>query len=136
MSEAERQAINSPVQAMASDLCLLSLVLLDRAFRKHSLRAAPIGTVHDAINFEVPIDELPVVLPLIKKQMENPPLQQLFNVSLSVPIVADIGVGRAWGKSDEVPAELFKSRRALKEWINDRFDNHALSTEDLPEVSA
>ena len=120
MNEAERQAINSPVQAMASDLCLLSLVLLDRTFRRMELRAAPIGTVHDAINFEVPLDELDVVLPLIKKQMENPPLERLFDYQLSIPIVADVGVGRAWGKSNEVPPELFKSRRALREWINEQ----------------
>lgn len=127
VGEAERQAINSPVQAMASDLCLLSLVLLDRAFRKRSLRSAPIGTVHDAINFEVPIEELPVVLPLIKRQMENPPLERLFGVSLSIPIVADIGVGRAWGKSDPVPAELFHTRSDLRSWLNDRLDNHSLT---------
>lgn len=120
VGEAERQAINSPVQAMASDLCLLSLVLLDRAFRKRGLRAAPIGTVHDAINFEVPLDELETVLPLIKKTMENPPLQRLFGWSPSIPIVADIGVGRAWGKSDTLPAELFHTRGGLSEWINEQ----------------
>jgi DNA polymerase-1 len=136
VGEAERQAINSPVQAMASDLCLLSLVLLDRAFRKRGLRAAPIGTVHDAINFEVPVDELPVVLPLIKKTMENPPLEQLFGYRLQIPIVSDIGVGRAWGKSDEVPASLFKSPRELRKWLDDRFDNHSLTAEDVSEVSA
>ena len=138
VGEAERQAINSPVQAMASDLCLLSLVLLDRDFRKRGLRAAPIGTVHDAINFEVPVDELVEVLPLIKRTMENPPLERLFNYRLSIPIVADIGVGRAWGKSDEVPAELLhpKRRARLEDWLNDRFDNHALAAEDVPEVSA
>ena len=125
VSEAERQAINSPVQAMASDLCLLSLVLLDRTFRKRGLRAAPIGTVHDAINFEVPLDELDVVLPLIKKQMENPPLEKLFGYQLQIPIVADIGVGRAWSKSDEVPAELFQSQRALREWIDEHQESWA-----------
>lgn len=110
---------------MASDLCLLSLVLLDRTFRKRGLRAAPIGTVHDAINFEVPLDELDVVLPLIKKQMENPPLEKLFGYQLQIPIVADIGVGRAWSKSDEVPAELFQSQRALREWIDEHQESWA-----------
>lgn len=134
--EAERQAINSPVQATASDLCLFSLVLLDRSFRKRGLRAAPIGTVHDAINFEVPVDELATVLPLIKKTMENPPLEQFFGYRPEVPIVADIGVGRAWGKSDEVPAELFNSRRDLRRWIDERFSDNPQPPEDLYEVSA
>lgn len=123
MREAERQAINSPVQAMASDLCLLSLVILDRKFRRLGLRAAPIGTVHDAINFECPHDELPRVLPLIKKTMENPPLESLFSYNLQIPLVADIGVGRAWGKSDPVPPEYLEgrnTRRALEEWISEQ----------------
>lgn len=125
VGEAERQAINSPVQAMASDLCLLSLVLLDRAFRRRGLRAAPIGTVHDAINFECPHDELVRVLPLIKRTMENPPLEQLFGYNLQIPIVADIGVGRAWGKSDEVPGELLERTTKhdatdLEEWLNEK----------------
>jgi DNA polymerase-1 len=102
VGEAERQAINSPVQSMASDLCLLSLVLLDRAFRRKGLRAIPIGTVHDAINFECPNDELDVVIPLIKHTMENPPTEKLFGYRLEVPIVADISVGTAWGKGEEV----------------------------------
>jgi DNA polymerase-1 len=134
VGEAERQAINSPVQAMASDLCLLSLVLLDRAFRKRGLRAAPIGTVHDAINFEVPVDELATVLPLIKTTMEAPPLERLFGWSPSVPIVADIGVGRAWGKSDEVPAELFGNATAMEDWLDERFGDNTQLAQDISKV--
>lgn len=102
VAEAERQAINSPVQAMASDLCLLSMVLLDREFRRLGLKAAPIGTVHDAINFEIPDEELEVVLPIIRETMENPPLEKLFGVSLTVPIIADIKVGTRWGTGKEL----------------------------------
>lgn len=102
VAEAERQAINSPVQAMASDLCLLSMVLLDREFRRRGLRAAPIGTVHDAINFEVPDEELDEVIPLIRNIMEHPPLESLFGVSLTVPIVADIKMGARWGTGREI----------------------------------
>lgn len=118
VGEAERQAINSPVQAMASDLCLLSMVLLDRKFRKSGLQARPIGTVHDAINFEVPNEELPQVLPLIKRTMENPPLAQLFGYELSIPIVADIQVGSAWGENTEIPGEIIESL-ALPTFLED-----------------
>jgi DNA polymerase-1 len=134
--EAERQAINSPVQAMASDLCLLSLVLLDRRFRKLQLRSAPIGTVHDAINFEAPVEELPVILPLIKKTMENPPLEQLFGCSISIPLVSDIGVGRAWGKSVEVPAAALHNSDRTRAWLDERFGDNAFLTEDISEVPA
>lgn len=97
VAEAERQAINSPVQATGSDLCLLSLALLDRAFRKRELTASPIGTVHDSILFECPEEEVKTVVPLIKRTMENPPTRKLFGYELQVPLVADVAVVERWG---------------------------------------
>ncbi|QGJ95995.1 DNA polymerase I [Gordonia phage Yarn] len=119
VAEAQRQAINSPVQATASDLCLLSLVLLDREFRKRGLEAAPIGTVHDAINFECPDDELEEVIPLIKEVMENPPTQQLFGYSFKVPIVSDIAVGQHWGHKTEIPGDIVESPQKLRAWLKE-----------------
>lgn len=104
-AEAERQAINSPVQGLASDLALLSFVLVSRRFRKDGLKAHAIGTVHDAVNFEVPNEELPVVLPIIKDTMENLPLEKLFGIHLDVPIIADCKVGSRWGGAQELTAE-------------------------------
>lgn len=104
-AEAERQAINSPVQGLASDLALLSFVLVSRRFRKVGLRAHAIGTVHDAVNFEIPNEELPTALPLIKNIMENPPLERLFGIHLDVPIVADAKVGTRWGGAKELTPE-------------------------------
>jgi len=118
VAEAERQAINSPVQGMASDLCLLSLVVLDRQFRKKGLKAAPIGTVHDAINFECPDDELLTVIPMIKDVMENPPTQRLFDYQLKVPIVSDIAVGRHWGHKEEIPADIVYAPLRLEKWLD------------------
>lgn len=117
VAEAERQAINSPVQATASDLCLLSLVLLDRRFRKQGLRARPIGTVHDAINFEVPDEELETVIPLIKEVMENPPTQRLFGYTFKVPIISDVAVGTHWGTKTEIPGDIVTSPNQLAEWL-------------------
>jgi uracil-DNA glycosylase family 4 len=111
-AEAERQAINSPVQGFASDMALLSMVRLSRKFRAHDLRATPIGAVHDAVNFEVPQEELPVVLPMIKAEMENPePLRKLFGVEMNVPIIADLKVGRRWGGSKEISVDMINEWR-------------------------
>lgn len=104
-AEAERQAINSPVQGLASDLALLSFVLVSRRFRKNGLKAHAIGTVHDAVNFEVTNDELPIVLPIIKDTMENLPLERLFGIHLDVPIIADCKVGTRWGGAKELTEE-------------------------------
>lgn len=104
-AEAERQAINSPVQAFASDLTVLSLVLLDEAFKREGLRARPLGTVHDAVNFEAPDEELYVVLPLIKDTMQNLPIQRKFGYRLRVPLIADLKVGQRWGGARELTEE-------------------------------
>lgn len=105
MAEAERQAINSPVQGFASDLALLSFVLVSRKFRDLGLKGHAIGTVHDAVNFEIPNDELHVALPLIKTVMETLPLRRLFGISLDIPIIADCKVGARWGGAKELTEE-------------------------------
>lgn len=101
-NEAERQAINSPVQSFASDMCLWSMVLNARKFKRMGLKAHPIGTVHDAVNYEIPEEEMSVALPIIKNTMENLPLKKAFNVDLNVPIVADCKVGTRWGGATEL----------------------------------
>lgn len=109
-AEAERQAINSPVQGFASDMAALSMVHVAREFRRRGLTAHPIGTVHDAVNFEIPNHELREALPVIKDTMETLPLERLFGVHLDVPIIADIKVGTHWGGAREL------SRDEIYDW--------------------
>lgn len=122
-AEAERQAINSPVQAFASDMCALSLVLLARRFRAEGIRAYPIGTVHDAVNWEIHGDDLEYALPLIKATMEDLPLEKLFGCTIDIPIVADCKVGTRWGQAKEVPAELLgwteDDNVMLTQWLDE-----------------
>lgn len=101
-AEAERQAINSPVQSFASDMILISLVVLHKKFREMGLQARSIGTVHDALNLEIPENEMAVALPMIKEVMENLPLREWFGVDLHVPIIADCKVGTHWGDAIEL----------------------------------
>lgn len=117
-SEAERQAINSPVQSFGSDLALIALIRLRRLFKERGYKTFPVGTVHDAINFQAPISELPEVLPLIKKVMENPPLRKWFGIDMNVPIVADAKVGSRWGFANEVPGDIVSNPHKLREWID------------------
>lgn len=108
-AEAERQAINSPIQSFASDMNLLAMILLGEKFKRLGLDAHILGTVHDATLFECPKNQTAQVLPLIKDTMENLPLYQKFGVRLDVPILADLKVGSHWAdarelKEDEVYA--------------------------------
>lgn len=117
-AEAERQAINSPVQGMASDMALLSLVLTAREFRRLDLQVWPIGAVHDAVNFEGTEADVRKALPIIKHTMENLPLFKLFGINLPVPIIADLKVGHHWGGATEVPEKIVTGSTArLDRWI-------------------
>lgn len=105
MAEAERQAINSPVQSFASDLTQLSMIAINEKFRELGYESYVIGTVHDSLLFEVRNDIVAPTLPIIKDTMENLPLKRLFGIEVDVPIIADISVGRNWGECRELAPE-------------------------------
>ena len=94
--EAERQAINSPVQSLASDMMLLSMTIFDNMMPADEVKM--VGTVHDSLLFEVREDVVDTWVKTIKYTMENLPLKKKFGASLDVPIVADLTVGQHWGE--------------------------------------
>lgn len=94
--EAERQAINSPVQSLASDMMLLSLVLLDEQLPPHEVRI--VGSVHDSLLFEIRKDKVEKWVSVIRETMEHLPLEEKFGLKFTVPIKADITIGRHWSE--------------------------------------
>lgn len=107
-AEAERQAINSPVQSFASDMTMLSMLGINEKFRELGIKGYVIGTVHDALLFEVKDKHVARALPIIKDTMENLPLERKFGVHLDVPIVSDLKVGTHWGDARELdPDEVY-----------------------------
>jgi len=108
MAEAERQAINSPVQSFASDMNLISMILVNRQFKEQGIKGTCLGLVHDALNFEIHNDHVPLALPIIKDTMENLPLKKWFGVDLDVPIISDLKIGTHWGDARELkPEEVY-----------------------------
>jgi len=101
-AEAERQAINSPVQSFASDMNTLAVLETIRQFNEQGVEGYALGTVHDAGMFEIRIGDVARALPIIKSTYENLPLRKRFGVELSVPIVADIKLGKHWGDAKEL----------------------------------
>ncbi|HET7713554.1 MAG TPA: DNA polymerase, partial [Patescibacteria group bacterium] len=96
--QAEREAINAPVQGFASDLTVLSMVLLSQ--KLDHKRGRVIGNVHDAVLFEIDDDYIDEAKTIIKGVMEHLPLKRLFGYSPTIPIEVDIGVGNHWGETD------------------------------------
>lgn len=95
--EAMRQAINSPVQSLASDMMLMALVILHRNMDPQE--AAIVGTVHDSILFEIREDKVDHWTKIITETMENLPLKQKFGVTLDVPIAVDLKIGQHWSET-------------------------------------
>jgi DNA polymerase-1 len=90
-----RQAINSPVQGMASDIMMLAVWrLLDYLWLK------PVAVVHDAVIVECPEDRAEEARAIVKEVMERAVLRDMadLGVFFDVPLVADISVGKSWAK--------------------------------------
>ena len=126
-AEAERQAINSPVQGFASDMALLSMTLINAEFRRQGIAGNCLGLVHDAVNFEIRDDDLWKALPIIKNIMEDPtPLRQKFGTVLTIPIVADLKVGRHWGDAHEISdPEVIYNATELAGWMAENHPSYA-----------
>jgi DNA polymerase-1 len=104
-AEAERQAINSPVQSFASDLNLWSALIVSEEAKRLSLRLRILGTVHDETLYEIHKKDVRRALPLIHSTMENLPLQRVFGLSLSVPLVANLTCAKHWTDGQDLSIE-------------------------------
>lgn len=102
VSRALRQSVNFPVQNGASEMTLMSLVLIWNAMQEKGYRSKMILTVHDSIIFDLHVDEATEVMALAKHIMENvvelsdevfPGLDWSW---LKVPIVCDCELGVNW----------------------------------------
>lgn len=88
-SFAERNAVNAPIQGTAADIIKMAMVSIDRRLTQENLQTEMIMQVHDELNFNVPIDELERVREIVVSEMQNV-------VALSIPLIADCGVGKNW----------------------------------------
>jgi len=107
-AEAERQAINSPVQGFGSDLAVIAMIHINEKLRQRGWDkyAHCLGLVHDAINFEIRNDYVSRVIPLIKDSMEDMDyVYRHFGTVVDIPIVADVSVGQHWGDKVELTPE-------------------------------
>ncbi len=95
-SNAERQAINMPIQGTAADMIKLAMIGIDSALyptgssrQKNNLKSKMLLQVHDELVFEVPRDELEAMKRLVTEEMQNA-------MTLSVPIEVEVGAGENW----------------------------------------
>ncbi len=88
-SNAERQAINMPIQGTAADMIKVAMVNIDKALRKKSLESLMILQVHDELVFEIRKSEEKEMRAIVEKEMTQA-------LKLTVPVEVEIGVGKNW----------------------------------------
>lgn len=88
-SFAERNAVNSPIQGTAADIIKMAMVTIHRRLKEEGLKAQMIMQVHDELNFNVPLNEVDKVREIVVSEMQHV-------VHLTVPLIADCGVGTNW----------------------------------------
>ncbi|MCD7932964.1 MAG: DNA polymerase I [Tannerellaceae bacterium] len=86
---AERNAINAPLQGTAADIIKVAMFRIYQRFEAEKLKSKMILQVHDELNFNVHKDELEKVKQIVLEEMEGA-------IQLSVPLIADCGVGNNW----------------------------------------
>jgi DNA polymerase-1 len=88
---AERNAINSPIQGTAADMIKLAMIKIHRALKKENLKSKMLLQVHDELVFDVLLEELDTLKPLILENMKSALL-----LPNDVPVEAEVGVGENW----------------------------------------
>jgi DNA polymerase-1 len=84
-----RAAANAPIQGSSADIIKLAMVQLHRQLEQRAMPAHLLLQVHDELVLEVAPEALEAVRTLTRDCMEQA-------ITLSVPLVADIGSGRNW----------------------------------------
>lgn len=97
--EAERQAVNAPVQGFGSDLGIAGMARL--AAQQYEWLDI-LAFIHDAIYAEVPIDKARDGVEALVYAMESIPLQKWFGLTLDIPILSEPDVGVSFGEKVEL----------------------------------
>jgi DNA polymerase-1 len=86
---AERNAINAPIQGGAADLIKIAMINIHKRLKKENYQSKMILQVHDELIFEVESAEFDSLKDMVIYEMSNA-------AQLSVPLVVDWGSGTNW----------------------------------------
>lgn len=86
---AERNAVNAPIQGSAADIIKLAMINIHQRFEKEGFRSKMLLQVHDELVFDAHKEELEIIQPIIKEEMENA-------YTLAVPLDVEMGIGENW----------------------------------------
>jgi len=88
-AQAERIAINAPMQGTAADIIKVAMVDIHRELELRAMRSRLLLQVHDELVFDTHVDELEPLKEMVRARMQGA-------MELAVPLVVDMGVGKNW----------------------------------------
>ena len=100
-AQAERMAVNAPIQGTQADIIKLAMIEADALIEKEGWRnkVRLLLQVHDELVYEVAEKEAKKIVPRLKEVMESvAPIRKLSNV----PIIAEVKTGPNWGELEKV----------------------------------
>jgi DNA polymerase-1 len=86
---AERAALNAPIQGTSADIMKIAMIRAVEGLKNASLASRLLLQVHDELIFEVASGETDRLRAIVEEAMEHA-------VSLSVPLDVQIGLGLSW----------------------------------------
>jgi DNA polymerase-1 len=86
---AERNAINAPLQGSAADIIKIAMINVYKRMQENNMKSKMIIQVHDELNFDVYKPELEELKKIVQEEMVNA-------VELKVPLIVDMGEGNNW----------------------------------------
>ncbi|MEN8120732.1 MAG: DNA polymerase I [Bacteroidota bacterium] len=86
---AERNAINAPIQGSAADIIKIAMINIHKKLNNENFKSKMILQVHDELIFDVPKDEAEKLKAMVNHELEKA-------ISLSIPLIADSGMGNNW----------------------------------------
>jgi DNA polymerase-1 len=87
--QAERLAINSPIQGSAADMIKIAMINIHKKFKQEKFKTKMTLQVHDELVFDVFQPELETVKELVIEEMRNA-------LPMIVPVEVGAGVGKNW----------------------------------------
>ncbi|MBP6643706.1 MAG: DNA polymerase I, partial [Flavobacteriales bacterium] len=88
-AQAERIAINAPMQGSAADIIKVAMVDIHSRMRSQGLKSRLLLQVHDELVLDAHNDEAEALKAMVKERMESA-------YALDVPLVVDISLGKNW----------------------------------------
>lgn len=87
--QAQRYAMNTPIQGTGADILKLAMIEVDKALKEKNFKSQMILQVHDELIFDVFEDELEEVMSLVKEKMEN-------CIKMDVPLIVEGNYAKNW----------------------------------------